>query len=183
MELRPILQALRDYVLELVLDHWVGAISNELELEWVAAKSVWTELFSTAGLKWNGGKMVGSTLSLTGSEIIRSAISGAPDNDKSIFIVEITKGSPNFTIQILGTSNDAANDDVLENELKTSVEGKVLQVFISQGGGTINKLGTERSLAVDEGADGSLDAVNIYWDNDTDRPINIFTVAYCRIIP
>ena len=81
--------------------------------------------------------------------------------DRGILFIDITKGSPNYTINAWYMANGTAPDvskAIFENMLNT------LQGPLQYDGGVNMVHGTDQTVAVNEGTDGTLDSLCVYWN-------------------
>lgn len=124
-----------------------------------------------------GCKRVGATTTNTASNLADSAGLFTPTTSgtarRGIFYVDITKGSPNYTIGItMLTSSDAATDVTVPMLLSG-----MTQVFgsISIGGLIMSNGNGSQTLACDETA-GGFDTVDVY-SNELANPMLLFEVA------
>jgi hypothetical protein len=85
--------------------------------------------------------------------------------------MDITKGSPNFTINVF-YKNVTNTTDISSTVFRETaiVEACTLSDYV---------FGTARTIAVDEGANGSLNAVNFGWDRTV--PIELSDVGIVRL--
>lgn len=126
-----------------------------------------------------GAKRVNTTTTRTATFSTAWAIgnqSAASNADRTVWVVYITKGSPNFTLQTFyrNTTSIAPPADV---SLATFLE----QIAVS--GTPIITNHTQSAaltLAVDEGTDGDLDHINFHWDRATPE-IEICDIAVVRM--
>lgn len=129
-------------------------------------------------------KKVGTTVT-KGSAIVGGAATGysASGDVRNAWVIEIVRGSPNYTLNFLYTTQVAAMQaDVPYGALVQALEGATItdvkNVLNSYVGGGYYQNQTD-SLAFDEVA-GPLNAFNIYW-NLSSRPLEISEVLYVRV--
>lgn len=123
---------------------------------------------------WHAIKRVGVTDSTTGISVGGTHILADPaSGGRGLQFVDITKGSPNFTIGVFQRTNSAGGIDVSLNDLLTQMEASTPSL-------TDHSFLNTTTLAVDEGADGSFNAVNVHW-NRTSPEIEISDVAIARL--
>lgn len=144
--------------------HFVGTRQNE---------PTWTitggNRYLVNGNTWECLKRVGTTDTAGSGSLGLNAVqwgigpnAATPTANRSVFILDITKGSPNFTLQImLGWNNTdsggAAPTDVSkENFLQNMMESTPVRAQ--------HRAGTARTLAVDESTNGTLDHINMHWN-------------------
>lgn len=97
--------------------------------------------------------------------------------ERSLFFIEITKGSPNYSFQIFYFPNAAgAVADV--SKATFDAEARVGGTPVVTG----HALSSAITLAVDEATNGTLDHVHIYWDRATPE-VEITDYAIHRITP
>jgi hypothetical protein len=102
-------------------------------------------------------KKVGSTLTqgtALGSPVIWGNLGTDPARH-SLWFVDITKGSPNYTINgffrtALSVSDPTASDFLTQMALVTPSLSN-------------HAVGTDQTIAVNEGTDGTLDSINLFW--------------------
>jgi len=161
-------------------DNFVGVVSDHATWTFDDPADAFKNTGQTIGMQFDACTFVGAGLVKNATAIMQIAVSAAPTTGKAMIIAEIVKGSPNFSINTLATRFlIAANDEILRDELYGATGGATLTAFIPKNSST-NTLGTARTVAVDEDANGVLDAVNIYWD-EGDPNMEIFSVCYARI--
>jgi len=103
-------------------------------------------------------KQVGATKT-NGTNLTTSGVVYAnttADNKRSLWFVEITKGSPNYSFKLfhrndVGATNPSHTD--LVAVMESASPALANHVFTAA-----------QTLAVDEGADGTLNAINFYWN-------------------
>jgi hypothetical protein len=137
--------------------HWVGARTN---------MPTWTR--QTSPINWYAvgnnivlpSKRVGTTF--TDGTIVLGGWTFQIGTDKRHCVfLDITKGSPNFTINLF-VKSDLTDFDVSKDLF-------LQQVALSSPTITGHGWGTARTLAVDEASDGYLDAVNVSWDRSSPK--------------
>lgn len=134
--------------------HFVGVVSNSATWSFQAGP-----YYNTLGLA--PGKRVGSTLTNSGGFASNFSINaGAAANtaDRSLLFVDLTKGSPNFTINCF-CQNSPGQDVTVANFLAQMT--LVTPAFAG------HDYPAGITIAVDEGTDGTLDAINVAWDRST----------------
>lgn len=97
--------------------------------------------------------------------------------DRTQLILEILKGSPNYTLQTLGWINPAGTSPPADNSSASfyaNMEGA------GNPSGTNHTFSSANTVAVNEGTDGALDYINFYWDRTT-AEIEISDWAVTRI--
>jgi hypothetical protein len=87
-----------------------------------------------------------------------------------LYFVDITKGSPNYTFQMFGPTAASSVDATASDFLTHSVALSPALANHAQG--------TSRTLAVDEGADGTLSAACVFWN----QVASIFEIADWSVI-
>ena len=110
-----------------------------------------------------GAKKVGSTITRTSAISTAWAMgNGAASDsaDRTLLYVELTKGSPNFSVRCFfrTTTSSTPPADISE--------ATFLEQLAVSGTPTVtnHSFPAAQNLAVDEGADGDLDHVQFYWD-------------------
>lgn len=138
--------------------HFLGFVSN---------RSPWT-LSNISGVnQWTGnstlyGRKIGSTLA-TGGSNIGWRVSAAAATNRWGFIVRITKGSPNFTVE--AGYNAGTVDDVSLASVNTSLE---IQTFSSACSALSLNAGSQQAFAIDEATNGYFNSVCLAWDRSVD---------------
>lgn len=96
---------------------------------------------------------IGAATAVTG-EINGATTASA---DRTLLFLDITKGTPNFTLQMFGWQNTGA--------APTDVSFEVFETLMSSGSPSLSEhaLSAQATLAVDQGADGALNAVTWHW--------------------
>ena len=113
------------------------------------------------------GKKVGTTI----TDAANPAAGSRSSLDTSIrcaLMLRITKGSPNFTIDTCGVNDATGIVDLSYAGLIAGISDNTwsntditFESYIAGGAGYINNDGN--TLAVDEGANGSLDSICVAW--------------------
>lgn len=88
---------------------------------------------------------------------------------RHMYFVDITKGSPNYTFNLFTVIVDACGADVTVSQFLT-------QVGLASPSFSSHSFGTPVTLAVNEGANGTLDTMNVFW-NRVDAQCNLGAVA------
>jgi len=145
--------------------HFVGSTSNI---------SFWTYQSAEFGYRTQTGteyaacKRVGTTFTV--GTHFTSTIIRQYWNARTLFFVDIVKGSPDFSIRSFW--NQSSTSDINYSTfistckvITPSLTGYVLSNYVT--------------LAVDEGVDGILDTANVAWDR-TDPPIKVSDIAIVR---
>jgi hypothetical protein len=110
-------------------------------------------------------KKVNNTVTTTGTGIaIRAGVNAVPN--RSALIIEIVKGSPNFTINFcspIGAPSDIPNPNAMINAFQLATMANIATYLngLFSGSYSANPTGT---IAVDEGTNGSLNAICVAWD-------------------
>lgn len=157
--------------------HFVGVRTNEAT--WTLTNS---NRYLVNGSTLSPHKKVGTiftagTAFFPGVQWGIGAGAATPVADRTQFILEITKGSPNFTLQMLGWINPggvAAPVDNSDVAFYTNMEGA------GNPAATNHTFSAANTLAVDEGVSGSFDHINIFWDRTTSE-IELSDLAVARI--
>jgi hypothetical protein len=146
-------------------DNWVGIISNTATWAYAAADHYGSVVFGAA-------KRVGSTLTVgsnAAGSVSIGAVSASTGVQRALFFVDITKGSPNYTVQAFtagGTPPDSTIAQFLA-QLESSTP--------SLSGYTWN---TSTTIAADEST-GGFDSINVSWDRSSFNA-EISDVGVCR---
>lgn len=149
-------------------DHVVGA--KNINGTWTYNTSPVKYYASGSNNAYQGFKRVGTTIT-NASASFNNNLLGWPEASvpvRNAMILEITKGSPNFSMKFWSNNATGAQTDVpdaaFEEAMIVDDMANVGSVS-SIGGGTVDA--TARTLAVDEGADGALDHLFVYWERVT----------------
>lgn len=128
-----------------------------------------------AAIMLNGAKRIGSTVTTTGNGLTN--VSAAPASVRSAWFLEITKGSP-FNLLAAGPSNQAAaQTNVTDAQFYDSIFAALMGDINTIIPGYHNMgIGT---LTIDEGTNGILDALNIYWDRSV--PCELSHVRFRKV--
>lgn len=127
-----------------------------------------------------GRKRVGTTntdtinLTPAGSGFLFNADAAANTADRFITFIDLFKGSPNFTIH--SPFHCAATTGALADVTSAKFLFYMAQLSPAPSEGNYIATSADQTLAVDEGADGTLNAVNFYW-NRADSTIEICDIA------
>ena len=113
-------------------------------------------------------KRVGTTTTAGGSLITSGLTMSLSDTFLSILMVEITKGSPNYTINAgFPSTNSAFNGEALPGVTEAKMDQYMSLPIGFTGIGAVGNpnyvVGTSQAMAMSEAA-GNLDCVQIYWD-------------------
>jgi hypothetical protein len=122
-------------------------------------------------------KRVGTTLT-TGTGFSTSVLTMNPESASAsvhrwLFFVDITKGSPNYTLNLFAASG-VPNTDLSAADFLTYSAVDAVAV-------TGHAFDTNRTIAVDEGADGTLDHINVRWSESAPE-IEISDLAAVRLL-
>lgn len=142
-------------------DHVVGIRNNLATVVFTAGSPNYINPFSNNFV--HVFKRVGAVVTTTTPSGPLGLVS-ADTTVRSYVGLEITKGSPNFSLQFTAanTSGEVANDltDALFTQFMES------GTLLPPGGFTLSTLAT---LAVDEGTNGVLDHLFVYWDRTSQQ--------------
>jgi len=136
-------------------DHFVGGRPNQSSWVYPGGPSLVCDFF--------GYKCVGTTetasSAIFGSNGLNVYTQTSSSTSRQLWFVDVTKGSPNYTINMWGSSGYADNavSDFLTNLPLASPSATA---------------GAPQTLAVNEGTDGVLNAVSTWW-NRADYVMNI----------
>jgi hypothetical protein len=153
--------------------HFVGVVSGAPS--WVRNAT----FYSMGTASWFGAKRVGATITQTASDIVASTTVGlwnqaaGAGTDRALFIVEITKGSPNYSFKCLVNIGAVATDFTREaflNQLENNPPSATNHQWTA----------APQTLAVDEGANGTLNAIQCWWDQ-ADVSIELCDIAWAVI--
>lgn len=113
---------------------------------------------------WAATKKVSSgTVTDTAFGSNSSGVFIADTAKRSAALIEITKGSPNFTVQMAYCTNSVSIlTDVSKNDLLNAMEASTMAgAAAALSGGAVTDI---VNVAVDEGTDGPLNALCIAWN-------------------
>lgn len=138
-------------------DHFIGFISDSATVSRLTGPPVH---YSIGGQVI--GKKVGSTITLAGIST-GHRVSAAPTTVRQVTMVEIEKGSPNFTIRcgLLG----GAPSDISETLLISALESSA----IAGGNSILSQANHSGTIAIDEAVDGFFNALCIGWDRSSSK--------------
>jgi hypothetical protein len=116
------------------------------------------------------GKKIGNTITGIATAGGQRLISG-DTSIRAVQIVEIVKGSPNFTLSVIMNNSSSTPADTSSTHLKTALESESMAAAVTYlntlGVGAYVRVASANSaLAVSEATDGYLDAVCVAWDRD-----------------
>lgn len=152
--------------------HWLGALSQASS--WVRSTGpVKYDLNDGVTNPFYLSKRVGSTLTqgafITGGDCY---LVDASVGTRSCLFLDVTKGSPNFTCNVL-QPNSSSPSDVSLNDFLT-------QIALSTPSLSGHTSGSGVTLAVDEATNGYFDSMNIAWDR-TSPGIEISDMAVVKL--
>jgi hypothetical protein len=133
----------------------------------------WASPIRRVGTTWNYGSLDGFV----------GYITADPANKRSAVVLQITKGSPNYNLDLIFPSSAAAASvDISQAGLIAAVEAATgagsQSVFTSLGASYSDR--TQASSACSEVA-GAFNAINIQWGLSS-RPLEISDIIYARIL-
>jgi hypothetical protein len=139
-------------------DHFAGVISDSgFTSNGNTAGSVYFNVNMRPFTRTSSGLSVGTNIAADTRYGNTANLNSA---DRSPLFVDITKGSPDYTMNIwdskLGTAHDftEANFQVMLND----------KINPQYDGNAILDTGTDRTIAVDEAADGAFNALSVWWN-------------------
>jgi hypothetical protein len=159
---------------DVTTDHFVG-IRTSLAT-WTRGPLNGVLNYHTAAAAWQPFKRVGSTIT-TGTNISGFGANFTTDvataAHRYLMFLDILKGAPNytFTMFILSGANFAVDASVTDFLSQAPLASPVF---------TGHSTSSSTTLAVNESTNGTLNAVNLYW-NHTDSNIEISDLAVSRI--
>jgi len=118
-------------------------------------------------------KRIGSTDTAVAVATGNQSLVGTPTTRRSVLLVEITKGSPNFTVQAAALRGDQALTTTGVLDTTTANLTAAMEAADMTGAVTALNLGisyllrTASTIAVNEAADGYFNAVCIGWGHTT----------------
>lgn len=149
--------------------HFIGCRSGAATWTLAGAR------YAFGGNAWFPIKKVGTTIT-EGTTFTATATCvglGAITNtaDRTLFFLDITKGSPNYTFNVFNNTEATVADITLTTFLaQVEVEAAVVANHAFR---------TAQTLAVNEGTDGTLDHINFHWDRTAPEP-EICDIAIAR---
>jgi hypothetical protein len=124
-------------------------------------------------------KKIGSSITTYGSNLADSVGMCFPTSSgtarRGLIYVDITKGSPNYTVGMMMTTNTYASHDYTVAELLSGMTPPFSNTFSVGGTVLLYGNGAVTTVATDETL-GGFDTVDIY-SNELNNPFNIFEVA------
>jgi hypothetical protein len=157
--------------------HWLGALTNTADWTRTAGPPARVDM---SGYTGGGGvcdfcpaKRITSTLTV--GAIFATAqgiVYDCTTENRTAFFLDITKGSPNFTLSVFHRNTATASDVTLTAYLA--------QVVLGSPALTNHATMTSATIAIDEGANGSFNAVNVAWDR-TSPAIEISDLAVVKL--
>lgn len=140
--------------------HFVGVITNS---------NTWTKSgsFSYNSIAFAPCVKVGTTMT-TGSNMTGDSRLGISSSLACLWALEITKGSP-YTFKLWAPS-------VIANNLGITTTQFNIAMNAAKDGITLGSVGTPQTLAVNEATNGTLNAINFWW-NRTDMYPVIYNMA------
>lgn len=145
--------------------HFVGSVTMNGSWTRNAGPPVY---YSVTGPAYAAAKKIGNVLT-TSNMNTGGRISGAPSTNRPMLVTEITKGSPNFTVQNcvpFTLTTDLLTGDVMQAiSLPTMTD--VLNYLNFRGGANAYVNNTIPTIAVSEATNGFLNAVCVGFDKAT----------------
>jgi len=161
--------------------HWLGALSNMSIWTRTAGPPVQYTMNGAAGAsifaakKINTTTTIGSALAgLSGSGTFIVTLRDATTANRGVIFLDITKGSPNFTLAV--TIYPWANSST---DVSVAAYLTQLSIAVPSLPDHVNYEGTTATVAVDEATNGYFNAINIAWDR-SDALIEISDIAVVR---
>lgn len=132
----------------------------------------WKPCVKVVGTITDGTTFTGATTAL---------IPKSSDLYRGSLIVEITKGSPNFTVQMVSCINAVtpAFVDVTDTHFLDAMQAADMAGAAAALGGGYSQSSTV-SVAVDETTHGNLDSVDVFWDR-TSTPMEISAIRHRKV--
>ena len=161
--------------------NWIGAVMNTAT--WTRSILGSPAIAYTQNLAFRAAKRVATTLTLGGADLATAMVASLDATFNSIFLVEITKGSPNYTVRVgYPSSNSAFSGVALPGITETMMDAYMGLPATMTGIGSVsnpNYSTVSGTLAMDEVA-GVLDTVQIYWDK-TAAPLELTGVYHRKL--
>lgn len=143
-------------IMDATTTHWAGAIQNAATLTYAAGPPA-----RYTGTVVRPAKRVAAVLTVGGSDIHSAGTAGyhcdPTQAQRFLFFCDITVGSPNYTFNVYTLISPTVSGDITLTQFNDLCQ-LTLPVVGNHG------FGSARTLAVDPGADGALNHVNIGWD-------------------
>jgi len=150
--------------------HFVGYRSNTATFSYISSS-----LYQNVNIRYNAGqfiKKVGTTETVTSDPITSTLFSfltvpNTIGEKSSIFYLQITRGSPNYTLKAYYNNSYTATyrGIITENEFLTNLQTNTPTAATTNPPQTYVASST-LTLAVDESVDGTFDHINIAWDRE-----------------
>jgi len=144
-------------------NHFMGAkFSGVSSLTWVAGPP---PAYNSSGISdVSAIKKVGTTETTTVIDTGNTSILAGPAANRHCLFMEITKGSPNYTLRwgltTAGVGSDVAYSELITAMGQSSVANIATYLTGVGKGGIVNSTG---AVACNEGADGTLNALYVGW--------------------
>lgn len=162
-----------------VTTHFVGARPTATSATFGGTAPHYTQLTA-----WKPCKKVSGTITdgaaFTG--VTTATIPKASDLVRQIVIVQVTKGSPNFTVQIVALTNATPiatdmTDTLFVNAMQAADMAGAAAALDGSGYYAASSV---VSVAVDEATNGNLDSVDVFWDR-TSTPMEISSIRHRKV--
>jgi hypothetical protein len=153
-------------------DHWVGLRSTMATWARSAGPPPYTTLYPYTMRPY---KRVGTTYSYAPgtNNLLYAWYVLYGTSIRQVFAVDITKGSPNFTITYVARTGISNPDDVSKETFLQQIS------LLTPNIPGHSRSGTGNPIAVDEATDGYLNAVNVAWDRSSPK-LEISDLAVVR---
>lgn len=161
--------------------HFVGGMTNVTLFDYIPGNGISTPYWIRAGNSNNSfqacKKIGGGFTSVTSSAVGPGFAIEGLNSPKSVVMVDITKGSPTWTVDFF-IFNSVAPDFSWPDLSETDFNNLMVADTPSQA---LHGLYTGYPLVVSEGTHGVLDTVNLSW-NRTATQFNIFDFAVAKFL-
>lgn len=150
--------------------HWLGMLSNDPIWSRVAGPPAYHQMQNVVA-SVASAKRIGSTTTVGTAFNNSPFVFDATTANRGVIFLDITKGSPNFTLNAFfrwtGTASDVSVADYLD------------QLVVASPTITNHQATTSPTIAIDEAANGFFNAVNFAWDK-TAPVIEISDIAVVK---
>lgn len=114
-----------------------------------------------------------------GSSALTPFWTANPGSKRNVIILEITKGSPNFTVAVIGPASAAAAQADITLATFEDMMNAVTMAAAAAIPSVAYTAGTSRTVAIDEATSGFFNAINFYWNKSVG--MEVCAVAHRKI--
>lgn len=166
-------------LLDATVTHWLGVVTVNTFRRVSAGPPAYYDLANNTGQPWYPGKYINTTLTTgtgLGAGSYNAFLFDSTTANRAVMFLDITKGSPNFSIALLCNAAPAGTQSASDVDLATYTA----QVALSSPAFTNHIQFSTQTLAIDEATNGYFDGYNIAWDR-TNPNIEISDLAVVRL--